>query len=169
MGWRESGRRFLGFVSASPLGTDRTVRGKSLRAIVGIGAGELGSAVLIATDLVEIAASCSTLGAILLPVLDVEGEVLEIEALYLGERGNGIDAALAAGSEEQQGAVAVELRIVEFRNGGRGGNISAVDADRVIVRRCDLAEARDVFVELEVKQIVIRERMALAPFRFGAE
>ena len=91
--------------------------------------------------------------------------VLEIEAFDLGERRHGVDAFLAPGAEQLQGPHVVHLRVIELGDRRRRHQVAVVHQHRVVVGRVDLAEAGDVFVELDVHDPVFGQGVHLA--RFG--
>jgi hypothetical protein len=84
--------------------------------VVGVGADEHRAPGVVGDDLVEVAAGRAADRAGIVEPLRLEGEVLEAEALDARERGHGVDALLAAGTEQLQRRVHVHLGVVEARD-----------------------------------------------------
>ena len=103
----------------------------------------------------------------MVPMLNLEGVVLEIQAFDRGIGRYRVDALFAPGPEQLECRIAVHFRVVEFRDRRRRHQIAAVDQDRIVVGGVDAAEARDVLVELDVHHAVFLERMHLAGFGFA--
>src|SRR5262249_17526081 len=92
----------------------RRLRRRPSAAIIRVGAHEDPSAFVVGDDLIEKGLARAADGAALVPALDREGMVLEVEALDRGQRRHGVDALLASGAEELERRVHVHLGIVEF-------------------------------------------------------
>ncbi|VEB42152.1 Uncharacterised protein [Chromobacterium violaceum] len=136
-------------------------------AVVGVRADKHPAAGVVGDDFVQIAVMRTANRAALLPALDFERVVVEGQAFHLGVGRNRVQPLFAAGAEQQQGRVHVELGVVEFRNRRWRGQIPVVHHHRIVVAGGDVAEAGDVLVQLDVHQAVFLVRVQLAGFHLA--
>src|SRR3546814_9478892 len=99
--------------------------GLAAGAVLGVRAHEAARALVVENDLVQVAVVRSAQFAAMVPLLDAERVVFEVQALDPRVRRHGIPALLAAGAEQDQGRIAVQLGSVEFRNGRRAHTVVA--------------------------------------------
>src|SRR6185437_4853688 len=137
-------------------GSDFVLRA-TLLAIIGVGADENSTTMVVRHDLVQIAplgpAQCASMWC----ADKAKWMIVEIEGSDIGVWRYRVDPLLAPCSEKLQGGHPVELWIVKSRNWGRRHEIAAVHHYRIVVADRDLTEARDILVELHVHQPIIGE------------
>ncbi|BAK11777.1 carbon-phosphorus lyase complex subunit [Pantoea ananatis AJ13355] len=90
--------------------------------------------------------------------------IVEVEAFNFGVRRQGIDALLASGTKQLQGGHHVHLRVIEFGNRRRIHHIAIVDLHRIGIGGGDVAETGDIFVQFDLHDAVLFQRMHGAGF-----
>ena len=123
--------------------------------------------IVVDDDLVEEAVRGAAKRAVLVPAFDAERMVLELQALDRGVGRHGVDSLLAAGAIELQRRIAVELGIVEFRDGRGAHDVAAVHHHRIVVGLGDAAMPGDAFVEAHLHDAVFGERVQRARLRLA--
>jgi len=87
------------------------------------------------------------------------GWSVEVEALDRRVRRHGVDALLAPRAVELQRGTAVELGIVKLGDGRGAHDVAVVHHHRVVVGLGDAAVAGDAFVEADLHDAVLAERV----------
>ena len=92
--------------------------------------------------------------------------VFKIQAHHIGKRRQGIQAFFTACTKQHQSGALVELGIVKLRNRRWVHDVMLVHAHRIGIAGGDVTKAGDVFIQLDVDDAIVFQRMHGLGFGF---